>query len=592
MPKKSTLFKYVCLALIIQTSAIAITAKAAVILVPADYNNIQAAIDAASDNDIIDVNDGIYTGPGNYNIDTKGKEITVKSLNGPGNCIIDCQSNGRAFIFQSGEDANTVLQGFTIKNGFAFDPSPPYDPNDDPDGFGGAIYCIGSSPMIKNCVITDNEADYGGGGVFCDASSDPCITSCDIRYNYCGSYRFDVNQVQIGGGIYCRNSSPTISTCRVSGNWVEGWWEKGTGGGIACEDSNTVIANCDINDNDCWALYGFYVEDPPPIEPNESQHGGGIYCEGGSPMIIDCNIYDNFANFSGGGIAILYGNNAWITGCSIIDNDCEASGGGIFSGGSPDFNTVIPPLTPNSNIKNCLIAENGGHLCGGVASSYGSFASINNCTIAKNIVDWPDYTGGVRCKNGQASIRNTIIWGNVGKSITAQSWVTTKYSDIQTLYDPNDPNDPNAPFIWPGEGNINTDPLFANPIHHDYHLQSEYGRWNPQTGLHDINDLNTSPCIDAGNPFSDFSNEPEDNGNRINMGAYGNTAQASLSGAGVIRYVPGDIDEDGNVDIFDLIILVDNWLLQGAAINNKRADINNDGIVNFFDYAIFLRFYR
>ncbi|MEE9370667.1 MAG: right-handed parallel beta-helix repeat-containing protein, partial [Sedimentisphaerales bacterium] len=531
MPKKSTLLKYLCLALIIQTSAIAITAKAAVILVPADYNNIQAAIDAASDNDIIDVNDGIYTGPGNYNIDTKGKEITVKSQNGPGNCIIDCQSNGRAFIFQSGEDGNTILQGFTIKNGFAFDPTPPYDPNDDPDGFGGAIYCTGSSPMIKNCVITDNEADYGGGGIFCDASSDPCITSCDIRYNYCGSYRpyyDDANQFHFGGGIYARNSSPTISKCKIRGNWVEGWWEKGTGGGIACVDSSAVIANCDINENECWALYGFYDPGALALEPNKSQHGGGIYCEIGSPTIIDCNIYDNFANFSGGGIAILYGNDARITGCSIIDNDCEASGGGIFSGGNPDFNDLVPPDVPNCRIKNCLIAENGGYWCGGVASSYGSFARIVNCTVAKNVVDWPDLTGGIRCKHGEASIINSIIWGNVGRSITAERRVTVKYSDVQTLYDPNDPN---APLML--EGNINEDPLFANPIRHDYHLQSEYGRWNLKTGDCNIIDPNTSPCVDAGNPFSDFSNEPEDNGNRINMGAYGNTAQASLSGPGV-----------------------------------------------------------
>jgi len=349
-----------------------------------------------------------------------------------------------------------------------------------------------------------------------------------------------------------------------------------------------VITRSDINDNTCYAFYGFYNPDALDIDTNESQHGGGIYCEAGSPTITDCNIHHNFANFSGGGIAILYSNNAQITRDRIINNDCEASGGGIFSGGGPDFNSLIPPDTPNCYIKNCLIAENGGYWGGGVASSYGSHATIENCTIAKNVVDWPDLAGGVRCKNGQASITNSIIWGNAGRSITAQGWVSVKY----TLYDPNDPNDPNAPpFVWSGEGNINGNPLFANPVRHDYHLRSEYGRWNPLTGLHDINDLNTSPCIDAGNPFSDYSNEPEDNGDRINMGAYGNTPQASLSGPGVIRFVPADLDEDGDVDIIDLAVLVDNWLLEGAAIINKRADINNNGIVNFGDFAIFNRFW-
>jgi PGF-pre-PGF domain-containing protein len=48
-------------------------------------------------------------------------------------------------------------------------------------------------------------------------------------------------------------------------------------------------------------------------------------------------------------------------------------------------------------------------------------------------------------------------------------------------------------------------------------------------------DNTSSPCIDVGYPDSDYSNEPEDNGDRINIGMYGNTAQASKSGL----YVPG-----------------------------------------------------
>jgi hypothetical protein len=42
-------------------------------------------------------------------------------------------------------------------------------------------------------------------------------------------------------------------------------------------------------------------------------------------------------------------------------------------------------------------------------------------------------------------------------------------------------------------------------------------------------DAVNSPCIDAGDPLSDFLDEPYPNGRRINMGAYGNTSQASKS---------------------------------------------------------------
>jgi hypothetical protein len=70
-------------------------------------------------------------------------------------------------------------------------------------------------------------------------------------------------------------------------------------------------------------------------------------------------------------------------------------------------------------------------------------------------------------------------------------------------------------------------PLFADLGSHDYHLKSVAGRWN---GTSWVKDSTSSPCIDAGSVSSDYSNEPEDNGNRINIGRYGNTIYASLSG--------------------------------------------------------------
>jgi len=75
---------------------------------------------------------------------------------------------------------------------------------------------------------------------------------------------------------------------------------------------------------------------------------------------------------------------------------------------------------------------------------------------------------------------------------------------------------------------IYVDPLFVDQKNHDYHLQSVSGHWNGKTW---VKDEVSSPCIDAGYPASDYSNEPEDNGNRIDIGRYGNTIHASLSGA-------------------------------------------------------------
>ncbi len=88
--------------------------------------------------------DGIYTGPGNRDIDFKGKAITVRSENGPLNCIIDSQGLGRGFYFHTTEDAGSVLSGFTITNGQA--------------DSGGGIYCVSASPSITDCRIIANNA--------------------------------------------------------------------------------------------------------------------------------------------------------------------------------------------------------------------------------------------------------------------------------------------------------------------------------------------------------------------------------------------------------------------------------------------------
>ena len=78
-----------------------------------------------------------------------------------------------------------------------------------------------------------------------------------------------------------------------------------------------------------------------------------------------------------------------------------------------------------------------------------------------------------------------------------------------------------------GENDISVNPLFADPENGDFHLKSEYGRWDPNQKQW-VHDSETSPCIDAGDPADDYSNEPDYPKGRINLGAYGNTREASF----------------------------------------------------------------
>ena len=174
-------------------------------LVPGQYGTIQAGIDAAVNGDTVIIADGLYAGYGYRDIDFGGKAITVRSENGPANCIIDCDGTEaephRGFLFQSGEGASSILAGFTITNGYA--------------KYGGGIHCENSSPTIINCKISGNEA-LGGGGIYLLGSS-AVIKNCMISGNWA---------VRLGGGVDYYGSSPTITNCTIASNeevGVCGW---------------------------------------------------------------------------------------------------------------------------------------------------------------------------------------------------------------------------------------------------------------------------------------------------------------------------------------------------------------------------------
>ncbi len=58
--------------------------------VPTDFATIGAAITAAIDGDFVVVENGVYSGAGNVNLDPMGKALVIRSENGPGSCYIEC----------------------------------------------------------------------------------------------------------------------------------------------------------------------------------------------------------------------------------------------------------------------------------------------------------------------------------------------------------------------------------------------------------------------------------------------------------------------------------------------------------------------
>jgi hypothetical protein len=190
---------------------------------PADFNNIQAAIDDSNDGDVLIVQPGTYSGSGNLNIDFKGKTITVRSEKGPQACVIDCEGTGRGFNFHSAESSSSILEGFTITNGFH-------------SRLGGAIYCDYSSPTITNCIFRENTSGWKGGAIM-SAGSKPKIINC----------LFQNNVAQWGGGlhtsaVYGSNQGPIMSNCTFVDNFAN---NRFGGGGVYCDSTGkTTLTNC------------------------------------------------------------------------------------------------------------------------------------------------------------------------------------------------------------------------------------------------------------------------------------------------------------------------------------------------------------
>jgi parallel beta-helix repeat protein len=382
----------------------------------------------------------------------------------------------------------------------------PFDPNVvaatviDPNRKGRAFYFHGvHSPLscVQGLTLRNGFADCGG-AILLDASS-PTIAHCTITGNL---------GIADGGGLHGGNdlsgmvSTPTIVDCVISRNET-----RGNGGGLAfCAGQ---VIGCSIAEN-------------------RAGIGGGGICSGRAPILVtNCTIERNTA-LQGGGMSA--GGSFPVPERPPILKNCIFSGN---HGGGMYYGAIDPVL------ENCIFTgNNGGGMFGDTANP-----TLRNCTFSGNrllggLLGGDKGAGMLLWTGCSPTLTNCIFWGNgtggsEGEQIASvsSSPQVINYSCVQG---------------WsgslPGVGNIRDDPLFADPGHWDpngtqddpnddfsvdgdYHLKSKGGRWDAKKGW--VQDSVTSPCIDAGDPASPVGDEPKPNGDRINMGAYGGTVEAS-----------------------------------------------------------------
>ncbi|KPA19323.1 hypothetical protein MHK_000442, partial [Candidatus Magnetomorum sp. HK-1] len=495
-----------------------------IIHIPEDQPTIQAGIDIADDGDVILVQPGIYT----ENIDFKGKSISVGSLflvTGDTSyitqTIINGNQNGSVVSFTSEEDQQSVLNGFTLTNGSG---SNQYSST----GFdGGAIICKQSGPVLTNLIIDYNESDYGS-GISCIQNANPILANVHMKNNHARKYGgglfisddsqpiiaksmiFNNTANESGAGIYCANSVVLwLKNSEVHNNSAVI-----KGGGIYLDHStglfsHLTIANNQVNGEDGTGggLYLVQKSDASFFNVNIANNtavnkGAGVYCETSDPIITDSSITNNSAG-RGGGFYCTSFSNPVLTGVDITNNsaisEINGDGGGVIClNSAPVFNNVLIVR----NVSNGFGA--------GIQASNNANPIINNATIANNT---STNGGAIFCgNNSHVTLNNTIVWNNSPQNIYFADWniensISINYSDIQDGVEGIKTND-NGTVQW-NNGNLSIDPIFVNIDTNNYHLQSD------------------SSCINAGEPDAVFAKEPIYNGNRINLGRYGNTHEAT-----------------------------------------------------------------
>ncbi|MBN2162287.1 MAG: PKD domain-containing protein [Pontiellaceae bacterium] len=176
--------------------------------------NIQDAVDASTDGDVIQIADGHYLLSAEVSV---SGAITLQSVNGPESTIVDGQGSVRCFNLGG---SACVIEGLTITNGYG-------------SGHGGGIYCDDTIPVITNCIISGNSVSgyptAFGGGVYGGT-----VNNCTI----CGNSALST-MVRVGGGL----AGSIANNCLISGN------SAGVGGGMSGETANncTIIGNSASN---------------------------------------------------------------------------------------------------------------------------------------------------------------------------------------------------------------------------------------------------------------------------------------------------------------------------------------------------------
>lgn len=436
------------------------------------FRTLQGAVNAATSGDTLNVAIGSYTA-----VQTAGKSLTI--LGGYPGAETSDYAAGRSGAFETRDldPEATRISGGSDTAGVTF------------TRFNANPY----HGRLDNLQVTQSRK-----GVVCDTQESWPHPDNLVLTNLLVDQNRQVGEVTLGAGILVCGSGMQILDSQVRDN------HGGRGAGISGQAQGLLIQDSRIEDNICY-----------------DDHGGGVYLAGTSRLVrnrISGNRVELDYGWGGGLLVFNAGSSADLEQNLIRGNHAPTYGGGIFvdEGAAMQMqNDLVVYNTTDDGIGAGVALDDG--------DPGPSHLQMRNGTVAYNnagVTGDPYSRGGngIFIDQGSfADIRDSLFWGNGGDDVyvregsdLALTWSLTQEA-------------------WPGEGNLTANPLFADPTAADFHLRSRVGRYLPSVGSW-VTDTQQSPAIDAGDPTSPFESEPPPNGGRVNIGAFGNTPEASLGG--------------------------------------------------------------
>jgi hypothetical protein len=491
------------------------------------------------------------------------RNVTINgATSNPSDTKISGRNSGLG-VFSIVTTGDVTINNVTIADGSALDA-------------GGGILNNLTDLTINNCIIEDNKAEEGGGGIV-NINGNVVINDTIIRNN-----EVTAEDALGGGGI---QNSGAVSSMTINRSQITGNNSANDGGGILNIDSPTVMT---ITDS--------------VIADNEAVNfGGGIQNQNSFMIISNCIIggldpedgnlaefFGGIGNFGEGGESTML-----IRRSTIANNIAMFSGGGLGN---------IASLVA---VSNSTFSENmAGIVGGGIDNADGQLA-MNNITVVENEANtgggiWNITEGGVNSWNSIFAMNEAMVGPDCSGPMTTQG------SNLIEQVEGCDRSGTNS--------NLNSDMIGIDPLVGPLALNLP-NNTPPDTFITPTRTLmEGSPAIDMGrdDKSSEFTcttidqrgvMRPADgDGDGIavcDIGAFEveeepaptptptptptSTPTPTPGGNG---FAPGDANGDGNINILDVTVILNDILEISSASGN--GDCNEDGEVNILDVTCVL----